>query len=150
MTIEQTVKIFNTLKAAYPRMEQFDNDEVREVWATAFADLDGEIAMKAVWECIKTQEFMPSIAQVIKAYDEIVKEEKHQTGISRQFYEYCRGVYPKELPDNYGWQEFIDKVNTAKPEKREIAAQWIFDKMRERIYSGETVPDFIELIKETK
>ena len=150
MTVDQVMEMFNTLKAAYPRMEQFDDDNVKKVWLTAFEDLDGDIAMKAVWVCIRKYEFMPSIAQVINAYDELVKEEKKLRDTCNYNYKLCRGIYPKELEEGYGYKEFVDKVMTAKPEKRIEAAQYIYSHMNKVVYSGEEVPDFVEIIKGIK
>ena len=150
MTVDQVMEMFNTLKAAYPRMEQFDDDNVKKVWLTAFEDLDGDTAMKAVWVCIKKYEFMPSIAQVINAYDELAKEEKKIRDTCNYNYKLCRGIYPKELEEGYGYKEFVDKVMTAKPEKRIEAAQYIYSHMNKVVYSGEEVPDFVEIIKGIK
>lgn len=150
MTVDQAMEMFNTLKAAYPRMEQFDDDNVKKVWFTAFEDLDGEKAMKAVWVCIKEYEFMPSIAQVLKAYNDIVDKDKAVIDTCKYNYNLCRGIYPKELEEGYGWKEFVDKVMTAKPEKRKDAAQYIYSQMNKVVYSGEEVPDFVEIIKGIK
>lgn len=112
MTVNEVAEMIDTLKAAYPRMEQFSDDNVKTVWLKAFENLDGTRTMKAVWVCIKKYEFMPSIAQVIKEYEDILAEEKHEQGEIKRFYEQARSYYPGCGEYGYGWKEFSERAKT--------------------------------------
>ena len=149
MTVNEVVQMIDTLKAAYPRMEQFSNDNVKMVWLKAFEDLDGNKAMKAVWVCIKKYEFMPSIAQVIKEYDEIAAAEKHEEGEIRRFYDQARAYYPGSGEPGNGWKEFRERVKTveeAERLQRRIIAYVSYMEQN----TGENVMPFVECIQTVK
>lgn len=150
MTIENTVSLIEMIAAAYPRFDVLKSEETITVWHECIEDLDYDKAKTATKNVIKVSEYPPTIANIREAYETIDGEEKRLSGIIKTYYEYCRGTYPGNVPDGYGWQEFLDKVHSAKPEKWEQAAKYIYDNMKKIVYNGETVPEFIEIIKETK
>ena len=146
MTINEVVAMIDILKAAYPRMEQFSDDNVKMVWLKAFEELDGDKAVKATWVCVKKYEFMPSIAQVIKEYDEIAAAESHELGEIRRFYDQARSFYPGCGEYGYGWKEFSERAKTK--EDAERLQNLIISYVQYIDRAGiEDVTDFAECIK---
>lgn len=159
MKKSETTQIISKLMMLYPNFklginimtgEEVTILEFVNTWHDQIGDMDYDKAVKAAKISADKCKFMPTAADMREAYDAIVEAEKKQIGNFRTYYQYCRNVYPKELPPDYGWKEFLEKVYTAKPEKQEKAASWIYEKMRDRVYSGEEVPEFVEMIKATK
>lgn len=158
MKKSETIKIIERLICMYPSFkfgelpEEMGGGELDpiEFWHEQIGDMEFEKAVEATKISIDNCKFVPSAADIREAYNKIVEAEKKQMGNFRTYYQYCRDIYPKELPPDYGWQEFLDKVHSAKPEKWEQAAKYIYDNMKKIVYNGETVPEFIEIIKETK
>lgn len=158
MKKSETIKIIERLICMYPSFkfgelpEEMGGGELDpiEFWHEQIGDMEFEKAVEATKISIDNCKFVPSAADIREAYNKIVEAEKKQIGNFRTYYQYCRNVYPKELPPDYGWKEFLEKVYTAKPEKQEKAASWIYEKMRDRVYSGEEVPEFVEMIKATQ
>jgi hypothetical protein len=150
MTIENTVSLIEMIAAAYPRFEVLKSEETITVWHECLEDLDYDKAKIATKNVIKVSEYPPTIAEIRNNYEEIAKEEKKLRDTCNYNYKLCRGIYPKELEEGYGYNEFVAKVMTAKPEKRIEAAQYIYSHMNKVVYSGEEVPDFVEIIKGIK
>ena len=151
MNASEFAKIVGLIRGAFPHMDRFKDNDVKDVWYECLGDLEYGKARQATINSLKTaREFPPTIANIREAYEAIDGEEKRLNGIIKTYYEYCRGTYPGNVPDGYGWQEFLDKVHSAKHEKWEQAAKYIYDNMKKIVYNGETVPEFIEIIKETK
>lgn len=159
MKKSETTQIISKLMMLYPNFklginimtgEEVTILEFVNTWHDQIGDMDYDKAVKAAKISADKCKFMPTAADMREAYDAIVEAEKKQIGNFRTYYQYCRDVYPKVLPRNYGWEEFLEKVHTAKPERWVDAAKYIYDNMKKIVYSGETVPEFIEIIKETK
>lgn len=151
MTVDEVVKMIDTLKAAYPRVDQFSNDSVMEVWFQAFKDLNADTVMKAVWKCIKECEFMPSIAQVTKAHDEIKSAESKEYYAIKDEYERCRSYYPGSGYVDYGWPEFQERLKEAKPNMHIAAARYLSNKVIGYVHdcekTGDAPMDFAECIR---
>jgi hypothetical protein len=79
-----------------------------------------------------------------------MEEERSLTDTIKYNYGMCVQIFPREMEKGYGFKEFTDKVMTAKPEKRKWAASYIYERFSKVVYSGEEVPDFIEIIKGVK
>lgn len=141
MTVNEVIQMIGILKAAYPRMEQFDNDDVKKVWLKAFEGMDGDITIKATWACIKKYEFMPSIAQVIKEYNDIEADDKRMKAEINRFYEQARNYYPGSGEMGYGKKEFFEKART--PEQAERLYNAIIRYVNK---CTDTVMDFRECI----
>ena len=149
MTVDETVKMIDTLKAAYPRMAHFDDDNVKEVWFTAFEKLDFTKVMKAVWVCIRECEFMPSIAEVMKRYEDVDKDSRKEESEIREYYERTRSYYPGSGDYNYGWEEWLTRVSEASD--RVSAARWLNNRITQYVNSCEKeTMDFAECIKTIK
>ena len=151
MTYEEWFDTAKMLKRIYQREEKFmpDEDTVKLMYSM-LDDLDYEILKQAVTTYIKTNKFSPTVADIREIYDSIKAADKALRDTCNYNYKLCRGIYPKELEEGYGYNEFVDKVMTAKPEKRIEAAQYIYGHMNKVVYSGEEVPDFVEIIKGIK
>ena len=146
MTIDETVKMIDLLKAAYPRMEHFGDDSVKEVWCDAFEDVDGKIALKATMVCIKKYEFMPSIAQVLRECEAISAEANKDEREIREYYERTRSYYPGSGDYNYGWEEWLTRVSEASD--RVSAARWLNNRITQYVNSCEKeTMDFAECIR---
>lgn len=151
MNVSEFTKIIGIIRGAFPHIDRFNDNNVKDVWFECLEDLEYGKARIATLNTVKAaKEFPPTIAEIREEYEALDGEERRLNGQIRTYYDYCRGIYPGEIEDGYGWQEFLDKVHSAKPEKWEQAAKWIYDSMNKLVYSGDAVPDFIEIIKETK
>lgn len=158
MKKSETLQIIQRLACMYPSFKFGDLPEGLsigganpiEFWHEQIGDMDFDKAVQATKISIDRCKFVPSAADIREAYNELANEEKKLRDTCNYNYKLCRGIYPKELEEGYGYKEFVDKVMTAKPEKRIEAAQYIYSHMNKVVYSGEEVPDFVEIIKGIK
>ena len=159
MKKSETTQIISKLMMLYPNFklginimtgEEVTILEFVNTWHDQIGDMDYDKAVKAAKISADKCKFMPTAADMREAYNELANEEKKLRDTCNYNYKLCRGIYPKELEEGYGYKEFVDKVMTAKPEKRIEAAQYIYSHMNKVVYSGEEVPDFVEIIKGIK
>lgn len=62
MTRSEAIKLVTLLKAAFPRQEM--REETLAVYVDALADLDADLAARAVKACVGDLKFLPSIAEI--------------------------------------------------------------------------------------
>ena len=117
MNRDQTKQILKILQQAFPRFEVVNNSFGVDVWHKSLEDLEYEKVERATYNCIQRNEFLPSIAEIRKAYEVIaVEERKARTEINR-FYEQARAYYPGSGEPGYGKAEFFERAKT--PEQAE-------------------------------
>ena len=117
MDRDQTKQILKIVQQAYPRFEVVNNSFGVDVWHKSLEDLEYDKAEKATYNCIRKNEFPPSIAEIRKAYEDITIVERKEYGDINRFYEQARAYYPGAGEIGYGKKEFFDKAKT--PEQAE-------------------------------
>ena len=117
MDRDQTKRILKIVQHAFPRFEIVDNSFGVDVWHKSLEDLEYEKAERAAYNCIKVNEFPPSIAEIRKAYEEIAITERKEYAEINRFYEQARSYYPGSGEAGYGKAEFFERAKT--PEQAE-------------------------------
>ena len=117
MNRDQTKQILKIVQQAFPRFEIVNNSFGVDVWHKSLEDLEYERAERATYNCIRINEFPPSIAEIRKAYEEITIAEKKEYAEINRFYEQARAYYPGSGEMGYGKKEFYEKAKT--PEQAE-------------------------------
>lgn len=117
MNRDQTKQILKILQQAFPRFEIVNNSFGVDVWHKSLEDLEYEKVERATYNCIQRNEFPPSIAEIRKAYEEIVTAEKKERFEINRFYEQARNYYPGSGEMGYGKKEFFERAKT--PEQAE-------------------------------
>ena len=119
-----------------------------DVWTRSLEDLEYEKAEKATYNCLKENEFPPSIAEIRKSYDVIAAAEKHELGEIRRFYEQARSFYPGCGEVGYGWKEFSARAKTK--EDAEKLQNLIISYVQRIDKTGGDVIDFAECVKSVR
>lgn len=146
MTASEFTKIIGLIKGAFPHIDRFKDDDVKDVWYECLEDLDYDKARVATLNAIKSaKDFPPDIATIREEYSKIVESEKHELGEIKRFYEQARSYYPGSGKNGYGWEEWKARAKDKKTAELfyQVVAQYVAltDK------TGETPIDFRECIK---
>jgi hypothetical protein len=113
MNVSEFTKIIELIRGAFPHMDRFKDDDVKEVWFECLEDLEYDRARRATLNTIKTaKDFPPDIATIREEYDRLLGIEKHELGEIRRFYEQARSFYPGCGEVGYGWIDFKERAKT--------------------------------------
>ena len=148
MTREETKKIVSMIVKAFPRFTIVQDKEGMDLWHECLSDIPYEDARECVIESIKTKEFPPAIAEIRKAYEEMLDQRKKVETHITDYYNRARNYYPS--CENYG--EGIDEWKTAVGNDVGKAAKLcnlIVGKVN-NASEGEQLPSFGEIVKEIK
>ena len=119
MTISEFGTIIGLIKGAFPHMDRFKDDDVKDVWFECLEDLEYKKARKATLNAIKeAKDFPPDIATIREKYGLLDAEEKHEIGEIRRFYEQARSYYPGCGDVGYGWIDFRERAKTKEDAER--------------------------------
>lgn len=146
MTAEEFIKIIGLIQGAYPHINRFQDDDVKDVWYECLSDMDYTTARKATVNVIKvTRDFPPDIATIRSEYDELISEEKRELGAIRNYYNYACGSYPMEVATGYAWEEWKARAKDWK------LAETFYSVIKQYISecdkAGKDVIDFLECVK---
>lgn len=113
MNASEFTKIIGLIRGAFPHMDRFKDDDVKEVWFECLEDLEYGKARTATLNSIKkAKDFPPDIATIREEYFLLCEEERKEIGDIRRFYEQARSYYPNCGEVGYGWKEFWERANT--------------------------------------
>jgi hypothetical protein len=94
MTINEFGKIISLIRGAFPHMDRFKDDDVKDVWYECLEDLRFDVARKATLNTIKrAKDFPPDIATIREEYDRILEECSTQDRAVRDAYRSITNVY---------------------------------------------------------
>jgi hypothetical protein len=115
MNASEFSKIIGLITGAFPHMDRFKDNDVKEVWFECLEDLEYERARKATLNAIKAaKDYPPDIATIREEYDKLYSEERKSEGEIRRFYDQARSYYPGSGEYGYGWEEFRARVKDAR------------------------------------
>ena len=113
MTANEFTKVIALIRGAFPRMDRFNDADVKDVWYECLQDLEYNKARTATLNAIKqAKDFPPDIATIREQYKVLDAAEKHELGEIRRFYEQARSYYPGCGEVGYGWKEFVKRAKT--------------------------------------
>lgn len=119
MTASEFTKIIGLIKGAFPHIDRFKDDDVKDVWYECLEDLEYQRARKATINTIKVaKDFPPDIATIRNEYERLLNEEKKELGEIKRFYDQARKFYPGCGELGYGWKEFHDRAKTKEDAER--------------------------------
>lgn len=110
MNRDQTKQIIKIVQKAYPRFNIVDDSFGVDVWHKSLEDLDYSKAEEATYNCLRGNEFPPSIAEIRKAYGIVMAAEKKENAEINRFYEQARSYYPSSGEQGYGKKEFFARA----------------------------------------
>lgn len=145
MDRDQTKQIIKIIQKAYPRFNIVDDSFGVDVWHKSLEDLDYRKTEEAAYNCLKGNEFPPSIAEIRKAYNLIISVEKKDHAEIERCYEQARSYYPSSGKQGYGKEEFFSRAGNAD------GARKLYNAIV-RYVNGCTdwVMDFVECIRTVK
>ena len=148
MNASEFSKIIGLITGAFPHMDRFKDNDVKEVWFECLEDLEYDRARKATLNTIKAaKDYPPDIATIREEYGNLLSAEKKELGEIRRHYDNARNYYPGSGECGNGWKEWMERVNEAKPENRVKAANWLCNKITEYVNGCEKeTMDFAECI----
>lgn len=119
MTASEFTKIIGLIRGAYPHIDRFKDDDVKDVWYECLEDLEYQRARRAAINTIKTtKDFPPDIATIRKEYSRLLDEENKELGEIKKFYKQARDFYPNCGEFGYGWKEFYERAKTKEDAER--------------------------------
>ena len=145
MDRDQTKQIIKIIQKAYPRFIIVDDSFGVDVWHKSLEDLDYRKAEEAAYNCLKGNEFPPSIAEIRKAYDVIMTAEKKRSAEINRYYEQARSYYPSCGEQGYGKEEFFARASNVGDAQRLYQAI-----VRYVNNCSDSTMDFKECIKRVK
>lgn len=146
MKAEEFIKIICLIQGAYPHIDRFRDDDVKDVWYECLNDLEYDTARKATLNVIKvTKDFPPDIATIRSEYDELIAAERRMQGAIKTNYDNARISYPQNIPIGYAWEEWRSRAKDDKG--AEIFRQVISQYVRECERADTDVMDFKECVK---
>ena len=115
MTAAEFVKIIGLIGGAYPHIDRFKDDDVKDVWFECLEDLDYDRARKATINLIKSvPDFPPDIAKIREEYNYLRDCEKSEEGSIKNYYNSACGSYPISIPSGLGWDIWQERAKTSK------------------------------------
>lgn len=94
MTINEFAKIIGLIRGAFPHMDRFKDDDVKDVWYECLSDLDFDIARMATLNTIKAaKDFPPDIATIREEYGKLIEEVNAKDRAVRDLYRNITRVY---------------------------------------------------------
>ena len=115
MTAIEFAKIIGLIRGAFPHMDRFKDDDVKDVWYECLSDLDFDIARKATLNTIKAaKDFPPDIATIREEYANIIAAEKKRIGAIRDQYRNAKSYYPGTIDEGYAWEEWLSRAKDEK------------------------------------
>ena len=147
MNGSEFAKIVEIIRGAFPHMDRFKDNDVKDVWFECLEDLEFGKARTATLNAIKkAREFPPSIADIRAEYDILDEKDKAVLREIRQSYDHIKSYYPGSGGANYGWEEFKARVKS--PDEARALSQMIFSFVRQMENEKcDKTPDFAEVIK---
>lgn len=146
MTINEFGKILGLIRGAFPHIDRFRDDDVKDVWYECLSDLEFDIARAATINTIKAaKDFPPDIAKIREEYDYLAAEKRRNNADIKEYYTRSCNSYPMEVPDGYGWEEWQSRVNDG--EQAKVFNQVIKQYINECNEAGEDVIDFLQCVK---
>ena len=147
MNGSEFAKIVDIIRGAFPHMDRFKDDDVKDVWFECLEDLEYGKARTATLNAIKSaREFPPSIADIRAEYEVLEEAERKIRGEIKNSYDNIKSYYPGSGGANYGWAEFQERAKT--PEDARALSQMIFQFVRQcENEKCDNTPDFAEVIK---
>lgn len=119
MTAPEFMKIIGLIRGAFPHIDRFQDNDVKDVWYECLEDLEYGRARKATINSIKTtKDFPPDIATIRKEYYRLLDEENKELGEIKKFYGQARNFYPDCGDLGYGWKEFYERAKTKEDAER--------------------------------
>lgn len=111
MTASEFTKIIGLIKGAFPHIDRFKDDDVKDVWYECLSDLEFDTARVATLNTIKSaKDFPPDIATIREEYANIISAEKKRIGAIRDQYRNAKAEYPGTIEDGYAWEEWLSRV----------------------------------------
>lgn len=152
MNAQEFMKIIGLIRGAYPHIDRFQDNDVKDVWYECLQDLEYCRARTATLNVIKkAKDFPPDIATIREEYDSLAKAEKSQYYAIKSEFERCRNYYPCSGSIDNGWPEFQERLKKAKTGMQVEAARYLANKVIGYVHECEcngTDPiDFAECIK---
>ena len=115
MTAAEFVKIIGLIGGAYPHIDRFKDDDVKDVWFECLSDLEYGMARTATINVIKsTKDFPPDIAKIREEYDYLKEQEKSEHGKIKTYYDSACGSYPIDIPRGTGWDIWQERAKDGK------------------------------------
>lgn len=145
MTRDETKKIVVMIAKAFPRFTIVQDKEGMDLWHECLSDIPYEDARACVIDCVKSKEFPPTIAEIRKAYDDILMAKKTVQRLIRQEYDAIRSYYPSCGELNNGWSEFQERCDS--PEKAKRLRTALYNYVREVEQTGGNTEPFVEKIR---
>lgn len=107
MTASEFMKIIGLIRGAFPHIDRFQDNDVKDVWYECLQDLEFKTAREATLNVIKvSKDFPPDIAKIREEYDYLKEQEAVNNGQIKQYYQYACGSYPMDIPAGTGWEEW--------------------------------------------
>lgn len=111
VTAAEFMKIIGLIRGAYPHIDRFQDNDVKDVWYECLQDLDFDTAREATVNVIKaTKDFPPDIAKIREEYGYLKEQESTNNGQIKTYYQYARGSYPIAIPDGTGWDIWKERA----------------------------------------
>lgn len=146
MKADEFIKIIGLIQGAYPHINRFQDDDVKDVWYECLNDLEYATARKATLNVIKvTKDFPPDIATIRSEYEELIAAEKREQGAIKTNYDYARGSYPQSIEAGYAWEEW--KARAKDGEMASLFYKVIMQYVSECDKKNEDVMDFKKCVE---
>ena len=146
MTASEFTKIIGLIRGAFPHIDRFKDDDVKDVWYECLSDLDFDIARLATINTIKSaKDFPPDIATIRYEYDKLIADEKKEQGAIKTNYDYARGSYPQSIEAGYAWEEW--KVRAKDGEMASLFYKVIMQYVSECDKKNEDVMEFKKCVE---
>lgn len=115
MTASEFVKIIGLIGGAYPHIDRFKDDDVKDVWFECLEDLDYDRARKATINLIKSvPDFPPDIAKIREEYNYLREQDKSEQFKIKTYYDQACGSYPIDIPRGTGWDIWQERAKDGK------------------------------------
>lgn len=146
MTINEFIKIIGLIRGAFPHMDRFKDDDVKDVWYECLSDLEFDVARTATLNTIKTaKDYPPDIATIREEYGKLIADEKKEQGAIKTNYDYARGSYPQSIEAGYAWEEW--KARAKDGEMASLFYKVIMQYVSECDKKNEDVMDFKKCVE---
>lgn len=143
MTASEFMKIIGLIRGAFPHIDRFQDNDVKDVWYECLQDLEFKTAREATLNVIKvSKDFPPDIAKIREEYDYLKEQEAVNDGQIKQYYQYACGSYPIDIPSGTGWDVWRERAKDGR--QAEIFYQCIKQYLNE--LEGDAM-DFVECLK---
>lgn len=135
MTASEFTKIIGLIKGAFPHIDRFKDDDVKDVWYECLSDLDFDIARLATINTIKSaKDFPPDIAKIREEYEYLDYARRKSMAEVKEYYNRSRNSYPTDVPYDYGWEEWKSRASDGQQARvfHEVIMQYLNECIRDR------------------